>query len=233
MLRLLFPVVLLGVLASAALAQAAFDRSVADIALMQVDAVKTELKLTAAQRAKMNEHAKAFNALGKTVADKLNKNQRPTEAEQKRLETLREQMRTRILNELTPAQLQRLRELTLQDAGLIALASNEVVARLGISNPVATNLRKELQSGMERSAKLMSDAEERLKKEFGNKKPKNKAEEDRLRTEFQTRMEAEMRRVRPQVEAIAKATETRVMNMLTPAQRTAWRNLQGRPFRPA
>lgn len=226
---LLLPVVLVAI--SASHAQPAFDKSICDIGLLTVESVKKEIGLTTAQRAAMNKHAAPFNEMGKKMQDKLAKGQKPTEAEQRKISDLREQLRNKVLGELTPAQLKRLREITLQEAGLMALASDEIVAKLGMSKDQAGKVRSSIRSGMERSAKIMTEAQKRLENEFKSKKPKTKAEEEKLSKQFQARLDEEMRKAKPQVERIAKETETKTMALLSAQQRSTWTALKGKAFK--
>lgn len=218
-------------LAVFASAQSAFHRDTADFSLLQVEAVKTELKLTPAQRTKMNQHAKAYNDFAATLEAKARKGTRPTEADQKRLQTLLGQLRDRVLKELTAAQLRRLSEISLQQGGIVVVGSNEVSRQLKLSASQLKQIRDVISNGLKSSGKLMEDAQSRVDKQFANRKPKNDAEREKLAKEYNARYEAEMKKVAPRVNAIAKDTETKVLGLMTAAQRTAWRNLLGVPFK--
>ncbi|MEZ5163707.1 MAG: hypothetical protein R2688_08135 [Fimbriimonadaceae bacterium] len=53
-------------IASHGLAADAFDKSVANIALLQIKEVQTDVGITAAQRTQLNKHADWFNAESKS-----------------------------------------------------------------------------------------------------------------------------------------------------------------------
>lgn len=215
-----------------AFCQPSWDREVADFTLLTLEPVKKELNLTAAQRAKMNAHAQSYNVLGKKIEAKLAKNQKISDAEQKQLAKAREDLRQKVLNELTPTQLVRLRQITLQQAGLVALGSEEVVRKLGISAPVAKKLRDTINAGLEQSSKILQDVRDRLHKEFAAKQPKTDAERKKVEAQFNKRLDEEMTKAKPKVSKVAEDTERKALALLTATQRSGWATLLGKPFAP-
>lgn len=223
--------VLVGVALSASLAGAqsvVFNQKVANVMLLQIDSVKKELKISDSQRSAMNAAAKPFNAYAQEL-EKANK--QPTQTQITKLTGLRETMRTKVLGLLSVDQLRRLREITLQDAGLFAIATNDVAKELGIAGANLTAIRNALKSGADRSQKLIQDTEMKVLKQFENRDPKTESDKKKVADEYQKKLMAEMQKIRPQVDKIEKDTTAKVMGKLSTAQRQKWVALQGKPFK--
>lgn len=225
-------IVALGLVAVAFSQSTAFDTKVSDVTLLTVDAVKKELAITQAQRDTMNLAADQYNRMSKLMYEKANKGIKPTDAELSSLAKVRDTMRTKVLAVLTPAQLKRLREITLQDAGMIAIAQTDVAKELGLNSAQVTKIRNLLKTGMEKSQKLMQDAQLRVEREFANRKPKTDAEKRKLEQEVNARIKQEVDKVKPQVDKVEADTGKAVMAAMSAAQRQKWINMLGRPFNP-
>lgn len=230
----LFPFVLSILLAGQALAQsAAFDLKIADVTLLTLSEIKKELAVTEPQRARMNVAAKPYNDLSKKLRDKYEgKEKGPSKAELDQLTSTQQKMRAGVLAVLTPSQLKRLREITLQDAGIVCLVDPDVSKEIGISAQTVKNMQAKFQNGVNKSSKLMADAEAKVQKEFANKKPKNQTEADKLRQDYGRRIDAEIKRISPQLNKIKADTEASVMGMLSAAQKSKMQALLGKPFHP-
>lgn len=232
MSRLWCSVLTLGASCAVVLAQTAFDREVAEIRLLQTNEVKAELKITQAQRTRMNAAAKGFNDISDKIAAKLEKGQEPTRAEQQQQEREFEKMRTGVLNVLNPTQLRRLREITLQTAGLVALTAPPVAKRLNISSAQSKRIESVFKDIGERSSRLARQVSDKIEKEFKDKKPKDDAERRRLQAQVRKRMDEEMKRIEPQVKRLQDEGRQRVFAVLTQQQRDGWNSLLGKPFNP-
>lgn len=205
-----------------------FNQKVANVMLLQIDSVKKELKITDSQRAKMNEAAKPFN----TYAQELEKtNKEPSQAQITKLTNLRDAMRTKVIALLTVDQVRRLREITLQDAGLFAIATNDVAKELGIVGANLTAIRNALKSGAERSQKIIQETELKVLKQFEKRNPQTESDKKKVGEEYKKKLIAEMQRIKPQVDKIEKDTTATVMSKLSTAQRQKWVALQGKPFK--
>ncbi|MCH7945820.1 MAG: hypothetical protein IIC73_07385, partial [Armatimonadetes bacterium] len=107
------------VAAASALAADEFDMYVADIGILQDKAVQAELKITAAIRQALNKHAVWLDSRGANI-DRLVRAGTITVAEGNRRTKLHlATLKSKVLGELSEAQVKRLREITLQRDGLV------------------------------------------------------------------------------------------------------------------
>ncbi len=215
-----------------ALAQTAFDREIADITLLQTKEVKAELVVTQAQRDKMNLASKSYNALASKLEEKLRKNQKPTDAEQKTMRSEFGKMRTGVLNALSANQIKRLREITLQSAGLVALTDPTISAKVGLSKAQVTKIEGILKDTYQRVGKLTEGVHDKIGKEFKDKKPKTDAEKTKLQAQVRKRIDDEVAKIRPQVERLQKEGREKIFGTLSAGQRSTWNTLLGKPFKP-
>lgn len=223
MKRLLLGIVL-GSLASVSFADD-FDKKVAVIYLLQDKKVQAELKITEAQREKMNKLSEPYNKKVKAITDKVGKNG-PTEAQQKELNAEITKLRASVLNLLTAPQLKRLRELSLQAIGLGALADDVVAAKLGLNQKQVTKIRSELSAGMKALEEAQMDFHKRAMKDI--KEPKTDKEREAAAKLYQSRIEKMSKEIETKLSSIRKNTESKVLACLTAAQKTAWKNLNGK-----
>jgi DNA-binding ferritin-like protein (Dps family) len=221
--RLLLGIVL-GSLASVSFADD-FDKKVAVIYLLQDKKVQAELKITEAQREKMNKLSEPYNKKVKAITDKVGKNG-PTEAQQKELNAEITKLRASVLNLLTAPQLKRLRELSLQAIGLGALADDVVAAKLGLNQKQVTKIRSELSAGMKALEEAQMSFHKRAMKDI--KEPKTDKEREAAAKLYQSRIEKMSKEIETKLSSIRKNTESKVLACLTAEQKTAWKNLNGK-----
>lgn len=231
MRRLLFSSLPL-LLTASALAQASFDREVADITLLQTTEVKKELGVTQAQRDKMNLASKGYNTIAQKVEAKIRKGEKPSDSEKAQMRSEFAKMKSGVLDALSAKQVQRLREITLQSAGLIALTDPTVAAKVGLSKAQVSKIEGILKSTYEKVGKLTQSVQDKIEKEFKDKKPKNEAEKKKLQAEAQKRIKTELDKIRPQVEKLQRDGREGIMNTLSAGQRSVWNSILGKPFNP-
>ncbi|MBL8060561.1 MAG: hypothetical protein JNK63_07605 [Chthonomonas sp.] len=213
-------------------AQIEFDKEVCDITLLQTTEVKTELKVTQAQRAKMNSASSGYNAVAKKIEDKMRKGQQPTEAEQKQMRAAFDKMRIGVLNVLTAVQIKRLREISLQTAGLLALTDPAVTKKVGLSASQVSKVKTYLKDSYQQAGDLTEAVHKKLESEFKGKNPKTDAEKRRLAEQYQKRLREEMKKIEPKLTKIQTDGRARIMAVLSAGQRTIWNSLLGKPFNP-
>jgi hypothetical protein len=213
-----------------AFAQANFDRDIANVTLLQYKEVKDDLKIKQKQRDAMNKAASKYNVLAQKIEQKLQDRKEPTESEKKALDAEFVVMRKGVLTSLTPAQLKRLREVTLQDAGLFALTDKIVAKKVGMTEAQRNQVINALKGANEKANKAENAVIEKVRNEFKNRKPKNKAEEDKIKGEIQKRMEAEMKKLEPKIIQIHTDGRNNVFKALSTKQRDAWNALLGKPL---
>ena len=219
-------------LASIAIAQTSFDREICDITLLQTAEVKKELGVTQAQRDKMNVASRSYNSVAQKVEEKLRKGQKPTEAEKTKMRSEFQKMKSGVLDALSATQVKRLREITLQTAGLIALTDPVIASKVGLSKGQMTKIEGTLKDTYEKVGKLTQGAQAKVEKEFKDKNPKTEAEKKKLADQYRKRIDEELGKVRPQVEKLQRDGRDKIMGTLSEGQRSVWNSLLGKPFNP-
>ena len=217
-------------LCASASAQLSFDKRAADIGILQAKQVQADVGITAAQRAKLNsaaerhraslkEYEKQLKALGTTTPDK-----------QKMLGFF-ETLKSDVFAVLSPAQIKRLRELTLQRLGLVALTDEQVAKKVGLSPTQVSKLKSAFQAGRSKFVALQQSTAKPILAPYEGRKPKSQAEATALRTEIEGKLKAASSRVKPRLVAIGRETDANMMAVLTAPQKAAWTALKGRPFK--
>lgn len=218
-------------LAASAAAQVDFDKRAADVGLLQAKQVQTEVGITAAQRAKMNaaadahrkrleDYEKTMRALGTTTPDK------------NRLLGFFETLKSDVFAILTPAQIKRLREVTLQRLGLVSLTDPQVAKKVGLSDGQVTKLKAAFEAGRNKFVSLQQSTAQPILAPYKDKKPKDQAEATKWQADVQGKLKAASVKIKPQLEAIGKDTDKKMLAILTPAQQSSWTALKGKPFKP-
>ncbi len=213
-------------------AQTSFDREVINISLLQTKEVKDELKVTQAQREKMNVAARAYNVVAEKIEKKIKDGKEISNSERTAMDREYVKMRKGVMDALTAGQLQRLREISLQTVGLLALTAPPVAKRVGLSAAQSEQVLSTFESGEKQVNTIMKAVQERVMKEFKDKKPKNEAEAKALNASYEKRMASEMEKIRPRVEKIQRDSTNKIFSILSAGQRTIWNNLLGKPFNP-
>ena len=216
--------------AAVASAQDAFDTHVADVGLLQARQVQDDVKITAAQRTKMNAaadaHRKRLEAYQKQL-QALGGGQ-PDRA---RMQGFFDTLKKDVFAVLSPAQIARLRQLTLQRLGLISLTDNDVAKRVGLSPAQVGGLKKAFQSGRAKFVALQKSAAAPILAPYKNRKAKDQAEAAALRKEVEGKLKVASVKVKPQLEAIGKQTDVAMLAVLTAPQKAKWAALKGVPFK--
>jgi hypothetical protein len=223
----------LAMVGSVALVRAdlAFDRYVADIVILQDRMIQKEIGVTDAQRSKMNSFAEADRkkreALMKQfqkeaeAAQKAGKQYRPEES---KVVALNVALKDNVIKVLTPAQTKRLRELTLQNAGITCLMDPKVAKEVGVAPATVTKLRNLYQEGLKKAAAIQEAAAKQVSPEFKDKKPKSQEEAQKLQQQF---MEKVGKIAGPKVQEVTKKTQAAMVALLSKANKDKLIALQG------
>lgn len=212
-----------------------FDQQVASIILLQDKRVQADLGITEEQRARMNRFADSHRAKLEAYYRELSKHGQKTgelSVDQNKLVGYFSVLKKGVLEQLSTAQIKRLREISLQYLGFSALADITVADRVGLSSAQHRKVAALVKQGVERAAKVQNKAIAASTSDLRSIKPKNEAEAKRIYDEANRRAEDATHRVAPEVEQIGLQTKGKVMAVLTPAQRVKWEALLGRPFNP-
>lgn len=219
---------------SLALAQNAFDEHVADIAILQPRAVQNDLGITEKQRAELN---RAANRQAKDVQAFLEEqkkkgvNPNSISPDNKRIVAFREELKASVVKTLTPAQLRRLREITLQARGYAELLDPVVQRRLSITSAQLGKIRAALEEFAKFAQQSSQDAYMGVRAQYQNVRPKDQADTDRLNKQFGEQVRAAMDAIRPKIQAAHVKMDQRVEAVLTREQRSNWIALLGKSFK--
>lgn len=209
-----------------------FDRKVAGLPLLQDKKVQAELKVTDAQRSKMNKHADAFNvkaeAYQKQLEAQAKKDKKDVKPDPKKVDALMSELKAKVLGELTLVQLKRLRELSLQAVGVTALGDDLIAAKVGLNGDQKTKVRSVVRAGLDAANKLIAAADAAARK--GIPEPKTEAEMKKAEETYNKRMEAEQKKLQPQLQKIRNDTITKALAVLNAKQNEIWKMLQGKPY---
>lgn len=207
----------------------AFDFRVADVGLLQVKQVQTDIGITAAQRAKMNKAADAHRA--RLIAYQKELQSTGGRPDQGRVTGFLRTLKTEVLANLSASQLRRLRELTLQRLGTAALVDDAVSLRVGLSREQVAKLRETFQNGRGKFVMLQQKTAEPILAPYRKSNPKTDAEKAALRKELSGKLKAAGDKLKPQLLAIGKETDAAMLKILTPKQKATWAALKGKPFK--
>ncbi len=218
-----------------ALAQgdAAFYRHVADIEILQAKSVQADLKVTEAQRAKLNAHADWYNK-GTEAALKA-AGEKPSEAQQRdaraKLGALQRQLRDRVLGELTSTQLRRLSQISLQRLGILAVLDETIAARIGLSAAQRKTIGDSWNETGQKVAALERRTREPIYNRYKDRKPKDEADAKRLQGAYDKEMSEVTTKNKPEVDRLKAGFEGVVSRTLTAGQKKTWEDLKGPAFK--
>jgi len=231
MLKTILAAATLAVVAAApAQARDSFDVHCADVVILQSKQVQSELKITEAQRGQMNQHAAWHRGQLEAYDKELGGKKAPDQA---RLLGLMNGLKTRVMTVLTPGQLKRLRELSLQRVGMTALCDPIVAKRVGMSDAQLKKMQGIFAANGRAYTKIEQEAAQAVLKPYANRQVKDKAEADKLNKEVQAKLKAAGQRVKPRLDAIQKGAEKQMRAVLTSSQYNTYQGLRGKPFRAA
>lgn len=209
-----------------------FDKKIAGFQLLQDKKVQAELKITEAQRTKLNKHADSFNAKAaayqKELEAEAKKTKKQVQPDPKRMNAIMSDLKSKVLAELSAVQLKRLRELSLQAVGVTALGDDLVAAKIGLTSAQKTQVRSVVKSGLDAANKLLAQADANARK--GIKEPKNEAEMKKAEETYAKKIEAEQKKIQPQLQKIRQDTIQKALKVLNAKQNETWKQLQGKPF---
>ena len=220
------------VLAAPAVAADEFDLYIADVAILQAKAVQKELKITDATRTAMNKHAVWLDSRGANI-DRLVRAGSITVAEGNRRTKLHlAALKSKVLGELSAAQVKRLREITLQRDGLVPLMDKRVSDRIGMTAAQLKKIREAYVANDNKAKQIQKAAFSPIFEKYGNMKPKIDAEKKQFEDQANKELDIEKKRIQPQLEKLGKDFEELVAGTLTKGQKDAFNRLKGAPFKP-
>jgi hypothetical protein len=215
---------------TAALAADEFDFYFADISILQDKKVQAELKVTETQRAAMNKHADWLNGQGKAIDTQVRSGKLTADQANKQMGLNLGLMKKKICDELSAVQLKRLREITLQRDGLLPLMDLKMGEKIGLTKAQTQKLRDSYIANDKKAKDIQSATFKPILDKYAAMKPKDKAEEQKLIDQSRKELAAAQEKIRPQLEALAKAYGATVDSTLSKEQKDAFAALKGKPF---
>lgn len=228
-MRHVFTIALLAV-SAAALAADEFDFYFADISILQDKKVQAELKVTETQRTNMNKHAAWLNTQTQAIDAQVKSGKLTPDNANKQMGVHLGTLKKKICDELSAAQLKRLREITLQRDGLLPLMDLKMGERIGLTKAQTQKLRDSYIANDKKAKDLQTAAFKPILDKYSAMKPKDKAEEQKLIEQSRKELAAAQEKIKPQLEALAKAYGTTVDATLSKEQKDAFAALKGKPF---
>jgi F0F1-type ATP synthase membrane subunit b/b' len=131
---------------------------------------------------------------------------------------------------LTPPQLKRLREISLQQAGLIALLDQQVATRIGVTPAQLKSMRAQVSASNKQIQAIEKKASFPVFEQYKDKHVKTKQEAEAMRKEFQGKMAAAAATVRPQIAALVSDERTKLLGSLNQPEINKYKALMGKPF---
>lgn len=227
--------ILLTALALSAMSQAVvdeFDAYIADISILQLKPIQTELVVTEAQRNAMNKHADWFNAQSQAVNNQVKAKKMTAEEANKLMANHLVSMKQKIVGELTATQLKRLREITLQRDGLLPLLDKKVADKIGMTEAQRKKLFDTYAANDKKAKEIQTTALKPIFDKYAKLTPRDDAEKKKLSDQMNKELAAANEKIKPQLEKLGKEFSDLVDTTMTAGQKTAFTNLKGKPFAP-
>ena len=234
-MNLLRPILLLAVIYSfggSARAADAFDKHACNVTLLQAKSVQKELGITESQRAKMNVHADRNNKQGMELNRLLAGNKLTPAQATDHVGRLRSDLKKRVLGELNSAQIIRLREISLQQAGALALMDPVVGNKIGMSKAQTDKIRAEFVEQDTQAQKIKRDALGPIDEKYKKMKFANAEEERKLQEQHMRERTAKQKEILPKLTALAVEFDKAVEAVMTKGQIQSYKKLKGKVFRP-
>jgi hypothetical protein len=202
-----------------------FDEYVASLDVLQIKAVQAELRVSDAQRTRMNGHADDFNRQAARIQTDVPESQRA-----EMIERAEAALKGKVLAELTDGQVKRLAQISLQKLGVIAILDPKVASRVGLSGAQSDKIAEAWNAlGRAVGAEL-----ERVRRpvfeRYRDRKPKDEAERRTIQDAFEKEIAEADKSVKPQLDKHRAAFEKAVADTLTTGQMKAWDDLKGPAF---
>jgi hypothetical protein len=207
-----------------------FDLHVASLRVLEQKDVQAELGITPAQRDKMDKFASDYNQKLQIYLAQLKKENRtnvsmPDGTVVMMLGTLKQQ----VMQQLSPTQLKRLREISLQAFGLNGILDSTVAKKVGMTEDQIKRMRQTYEAGSKKANDVMASAMKPVNNEFKGK-VKTEADANKMKAAYVGKGKAAMNAAMPTVQKVNDDTQARMLAIFTPQQKKAYLALQGKVF---
>jgi hypothetical protein len=206
---------------------------VANIVLLQSKKVQAAVGITSVQRDKMNTFAEANKNKVKAFLDeerKKNVDPRTINPQGPPFSDYFQELRQQVYSVMSPAQIRRLREITLQSVGTPSLTDPVVAKAVGISEEQRGKISVDLGEFESAARELTQGVAKKALEPFKGLKPSSKEDEVKLRQQANKAIRAAEVKVTPQVKAMKTNLDAKILKVLTDKQRATWKQLLGPKF---
>jgi hypothetical protein len=117
----------------------------------------------------------------------------------------------------------------LQAYGLNGILDTTVAKKVGLSEAQIAKMRDTYKEGSKKANDLMVGAMKPVNKQFTTK-PKDAAEEQRMKADYDAKSKAAVHAVMPNVQKVNDDTQQAMLAIFTPQQKAAFLALQGKVF---
>ncbi len=214
-----------------------FDYHCADVVLLQAKPIQTELAINEAQRKKMNDAAETHRTRLTTyeAQQKAAKVKDTRDQAQVKLKGYFDELKKGVFTSLTAVQLKRLRELTLQRAGLLALLDDKVATKIGLTGAPYTKFRDTFSDGAKQAQSIERSNLKPIFDKYEGRMRAAKSDADRqaIETQMRPELDAASKKISPQIQKLQGETQQKLVGMLTAPQKSAWQALLGKPYKPS
>ncbi|MBL8068076.1 MAG: hypothetical protein JNM28_06480 [Armatimonadetes bacterium] len=212
-----------------------FEEKTANVDLLREKPVQTELGITDALRDKMNKVADEFNKNSNELLEAFKKDnpnaQGPDEALVKKINTFKLDLNRKILKLLSPAQVKRLSEITLQILGYQALLSDDVAKKIGLDAAQSKKLRDGFTSLNRQVQEVQQKALKPIYDKYGKQQPKNEEEAKALQEKANKEAQEVAKSAEPELTKLRNEWLTLVKKTVKAIQLNRFEALQGQPFK--
>ncbi len=207
-----------------------FDVHVADLILLQAKSVQTDMGVSKPQEDRMNQFASLHR--DKLIAyDKelRAKKQRP---DQRVLIEYLGELKKNVFSQLSPGQIKRLREITLQRVGWPSLTDLQVATRVGMTTGQLDAYRNTFKQEAIKIETVKNKALKAALKKYQNVKAKDKAEAERINKEAQIDVAKAERKALPGLIQMERDRDKKLIGLLNSRQVSNFAALKGKKFDP-
>ncbi len=221
-----------------------FDYDISDFRYLQAKEVQADLGITEDQRTRMNKHAAWFESEMKVLQSayaKAREKDPKAPAPNDKLMDDQKEMKRRVLGELSAAQITRLREITLQDAGPMGLLDARVAKIVGLTSDQSKKLKDKITENNKRASELAQkgqnieqDAIKPLYEKYKGAKPDDKQAQKAFQEDAQKALkphEKELKGLQDQLNGLREDFDTFVSKTLTDGEKKVFTQLKGKPFK--
>lgn len=208
-----------------------FDLHVSSLRILERKDVQAEIKITTAQRAKMDKFADGYNVELNAYLAALKKEGKGNQPmPDQTVVMMLGKLKQNVMALLTPVQLKRLREISLQAYGLNGIMDTTVAKKVGLSQDQVSKMKSTFEAGSKKANGLMLKAMQPVEKQFKGKKPKTEKDAQALEKDYLAKSKAAMAGVMPQVQKVRGDTQKAMLAIVTAKQRQSYLALQGKVF---